>query len=173
MSKNIKQIVTDTLKKWNITSPPVQVDQIAKNEGLILKYKESEDDKWSGMLYRTGKTGFIAVNDDHPPNRQRFTIAHELGHFFLSEEDTDVFVDAAVIRYRNTTSSLGTDHEEIEANNFAAELLMPEEFLIIDLEDYGEEIDEWGVYELAQKYGVSEQAMTIRLRKLGYVSMDY
>jgi Zn-dependent peptidase ImmA (M78 family) len=173
MSKNIKQIVTDTLKKWKITSPPIQVEEIAKNEGLTLIFKQSDDNNWSGMLYRKGNTGIIAVNEGHHSNRQRFTIAHELGHFFLSEEDTDVFVDAAVIRYRNETSSLGTDYEEIEANNFAAELLMPEGFLENDLKEFGEEIDEWGVFELAQKYGVSEQAMTIRLMKLGYVHMDY
>ncbi|MEQ6390321.1 ImmA/IrrE family metallo-endopeptidase [Bacillaceae bacterium S4-13-58] len=171
MNEKIRQIVDDTLKKWRITSPPVQVEEIAKKEGLALVYKESENDKWSGMLYRKGKTGIIAVNDKHHLNRQRFTIAHELGHFFLSEDDTDVYVDNAVIRFRNETSSLGTDMEEIEANNFAAELLMPEDFIRKDIEEYKDEIDEWDVFELAQKYGVSEQAMTIRLVKLGYMQM--
>ncbi len=59
--------------------------------------------------------------------RQRFTIAHELGHFFLHRASSTVFVDAAPIFFRDESSSNGSQREEIEANAFAAELLMPED----------------------------------------------
>jgi len=71
--------------------------------------------------------------------------------------------------FRNSHSSDGTDIKEIEANRFAAELLMPEEKLRADIKKksgidlFG---DEDKLKELAERYQVSEQAMTIRLNTL-------
>ena len=64
-----------------------------------------------------------------------------------------------------------TDSEEKEANLFAAELLMPVRFLDRDIRNIGslDLIDEDVVAALAEKYGVSTQAMTFRLAYLGYL----
>ncbi len=72
---------------------------------------------------------------------------------------------------RDTHSSEGTNVREIEANLFAAELLMPEEFLMRDVKRVCllDLLDEEAVKELAQQYKVSAQAMTIRLTTLGYL----
>ena len=71
------------------------------------------------------------------------------------------------MRFRDSKSSEGTDRYEVEANRFAAELLMPETFLLKDFSERDEskdvdEIVEW----LAARYRVSKQAMTIRLTNL-------
>ncbi len=57
----------------------------------------------------------------------------------------------------------------MEANRFAAELLMPLQFLRDDLESrFFDLADDESLYELAKRYGVSTQALTIRLNGLGY-----
>jgi Zn-dependent peptidase ImmA (M78 family) len=74
---------------------------------------------------------------------------------------------------RNKASSAGTDLEELEANLFAAELLMPISLLEKDLEkiDVVDLEDEAIVAKLAARYKVSTQAMTFRLANLGYLEL--
>jgi Zn-dependent peptidase ImmA (M78 family) len=122
----------------------------------------------SGMVHRKPDgTAVIGVNSMEAPTRQRFTIAHELGHLLL-HKDEDLHVDERFpIAFRNPKSSQAIDDKEIEANQFAAELLMPEEFILKDLKGKDLDIeDDDLVAELAAKYEVSTQAMTIRLSRL-------
>ena len=84
----------------------------------------------------------------------------------------EVHVDRSVIKLRSKNSSSGEDQEEVEANRFAAELLMPRELLSKDvgkllLTDF---LDDRRMQQLAKQYGVSVQAMTNRLISLGYMS---
>ena len=99
------------------------------------------------------------------------TIAHELGHFFLHARDT-VHVDD-LVKLRDERSAKGTDIQEMEANLFAAELLMPQRFLKEDLKDFGklDLLDDQKMESLAAKYGVSNQAMAVRLNYLGYLAI--
>jgi Zn-dependent peptidase ImmA (M78 family) len=109
----------------------------------------------------------IGVNIAQHLNRQRFTIAHELGHLLLHSGDA-VHVDA--IKHRDDVSKKGTEIEEVESNLFAAELLMPAQFLKQDLDRLRTItlLDEEKVAKLARVYGVSSQAMAVRLAHLGY-----
>ena len=76
-----------------------------------------------------------------------------------------------VFRLRSDVSSQGTEWEEIEANRFAAELLMPEQFLREDLGgiDSMDMLDDDRIATLAKHYDVSKQALLIRLAALGYI----
>lgn len=124
------------------------------------------------MLYRDRDRSVIGVNSSHPLTRQRFTIAHELGHLLL-HGSRSVIVDTHVFR-RDQTSSMGTETEEREANGFAAELLMPSVFVerefdaVLD-DDPGVTARQL-VARLAAVFGVSEQAMEIRLGTLHLLS---
>jgi Zn-dependent peptidase ImmA (M78 family) len=145
---------------------------IADALGAKVKLEPAEDDL-SGFLYRDRKKKItiIGVNADHHPNRRNFTAAHELGHFLLHDFD-DVHVDRRFkVWLRSETSSQGTDDEEKEANLFAAELLMPARFIAKDIERIGtfDLLDEAVIQEMAERYGVSSQAMTFRLAYLGFV----
>jgi len=73
-------------------------------------------------------------------------------------------VDRHFVINRDTSSSEGTTREEVEANQFAAELLMPVRFLLRDIRtsDFDLESDD-GVQSLAKKYGVSVSAMSYRV----------
>lgn len=160
------------LKECRIMQPPVRVEMVAKNIGATIHYEPFEGDI-SGMVYRNKDRIIIGVNSLHHPNRQRFTIAHEIGHVLL-HKGTEVHVDRAYrVNMRNNISSQAVDKDEIEANRFAAALLMPEHMLIDDLK--GMEIDfesEDDLAELATKYEVSLKAMAIRLSNIGLISLQ-
>src|SRR5215472_1062389 len=81
------------------------------------------------MLFRDGTHQVIGVNSAHPHVRQRFTISHELGHRAL-HPGRELILDVPVrVNMRNKTSSMASDFEEIEANAYAAALLMPEQMV--------------------------------------------
>ena len=84
------QRVLDQLK---IKRPPVPVEKIAAALGAKIKYAPYEGEI-AGMLARGNGEVVIGVNSLHHPNRQRFTIAHELGHLLLHNED--VHIDRAL-----------------------------------------------------------------------------
>jgi len=79
-----------------------------------------------------------------------------------------MFIDRGSIKYnRDAKSAEGTDIKEIDANQFAAELLMPKRFLQRDLENIAMDVeDETAIEELAKKYKVSLQALAWRINRL-------
>jgi Zn-dependent peptidase ImmA (M78 family) len=165
----IRQKAVEILKKMGIQKAPVNVEKVAGFLGIIVR-KTPTKDEVSGFLFKQpGGPSVIGVNSLHHPNRQRFTLSHEIGHFLLHDYD-EVHVDKFVMQFRNAASSKGEDEQEIEANRFAAELLMPEDFLIRDLTAVAlkDLHDDEAVRELAKKYQVSVQAMTTRLTSLGF-----
>jgi Zn-dependent peptidase ImmA (M78 family) len=110
----------------------------------------------------------IGVNSQHHRNRQRFTIAHELGHHRLHPNDPTVYIDDLMVHFRGEDIHAPLTATELEANTFAASLLMPEDFIKRDFA--GKKIDaqdEAAVRQLAHRYQVSVQALTIRLVELG------
>lgn len=131
---------------------------------MDLEWHTFEKQEFSGILVREGDKAILGVNRSHHLNRQRFTIAHEIGHYLLHEGDR-IFVDRTYnVSMRSSTSSLGTDTEEIEANTFASHLLVPDEFLAKDPDAVDIDMeDEDSIRRLARKYRVSPQAMTFRL----------
>jgi len=127
----------------------------------VVPYAFSED--ISGVFFRKDNRLFLGVNNDHHEHRQRFTIAHEIGHYVLHSLDTIHYdiVDQEKVFYRAKDIS---SVEEREANIFAAELLMPEETV--------EELiakDITSINLLASTFNVSEDAMRYRLINLGYL----
>ena len=170
--KHIRSVAERLLADTPAGSAPIPLKEIVKSLGVEI-HQEAVEDDLSGFLYRDHKRNLtiIGVNADHPPNRKKFTIAHELGHYLLHDFD-DVHVDRQFkVWLRNETSSQGTDDEEKEANLFAAEILMPARFIEADVQQIGnfDLLNEKVIEDLAKRYGVSSQAMTFRLAYLGYV----
>jgi Zn-dependent peptidase ImmA (M78 family) len=102
-------------------------------------------------------------------------MAHELAHYSLKHKEGEDHLDRnfTVLR-RDENSSTGTDDQEIEANYFAACLLMPEGFLRRDVAQLakfnGESaLGEPEIFSLAKKYEVSKAAMGYRLVNLGLI----
>jgi Zn-dependent peptidase ImmA (M78 family) len=146
----------------------VDVGEIANQLGAEIVYEGLGADV-SGMLVREQDRVVIGVNLSHPDTRRRFTIAHEIGHLVL-HRGRPLLVDPVRINLRDSRSSLATDLEEIEANSFAAELLMPKSLVLRnfrELADGGVQSLDRIKQDLAHGFGVSEQAMEYRLANLG------
>jgi Zn-dependent peptidase ImmA (M78 family) len=165
-----EQAARQVLEKTNL-STPVDVYLIAQMYDVSIQEREMED-AISGMLAITDGRAIIVVNKDHAPRRQRFTIAHELGHFFLHRNSTNVFIDVSPIYFRNRLSSEGTNLREQEANRFAAELLMPAHLLREKVHHKPiDAMDDDAVSCLADEFQVSVQSLTIRLTNLNLISL--
>lgn len=163
-----KRKAQELLKSGKVKRVPVPVDKLARIAGASVHY-EPFDGQVSGMVHRQGKgAAVIGVNSAHSTTRQRFTIAHEIGHLILHAHEKLHVDERFPLAFRNDESSRATQETEIEANQFAAALLMPVDFLQKEIESLPEDMeDEKAVAELARRFEVSEQAMTIRLTSLG------
>jgi Zn-dependent peptidase ImmA (M78 family) len=160
------QCARDLLERLGTRRLPIPVDRIARTIGAQVVFSPL-DDELSGMVFVRGHRTIIGVNSLHHPNRQRFTISHEIGHLelhrqFISEH---VHVDKKfTVLMRDVNSATGTDRLEIEANRFAAELLMPDWALQRVLDQNAIDIDDdTTIAELARKFHVSRQAFQYRL----------
>ena len=168
VSERFERRATRLLRGHDVTSPPVDLESIAKALGISVNYERLDNDV-SGLLLLENGVARVAINQSHHRNRQRFTLAHEIGHVLLHATGDRVFVDRRF--FRNEWSSKGELREEIEANAFAASLLMPRSLIeqYLDTESGITDID---VFRLATRFEVSEQAMTLRLVKLNYIEPD-
>lgn len=171
MPESPKAAARRLLREMNVEQPPVPVDALARHVGAELSYRSLEGDI-SGLLYRDEGRKVIGVNALDAPTRQRFTIAHEIGHLLLHPGHT-VIVDKLVkVNFRATASMpVARREEERQANEFAAELLMPERLVKGFASDMvGDSLlfskDDL-VRALAQRFDVSPIAMEYRLVNLG------
>lgn len=168
----IKDCVEKLLKEQGLYSLPVSIDALVDAIGIKVRF-EALESHVSGFLYVKNYNAAIVVNADHPSNRQRFTIAHELGHFILhADAREDIFIDEKIAVYRRAfRNTRATDFKkEKEANRFAAELLMPKQLVMKALVQYGDPdlSDDLTIHKLAKKFAVSDQAFNIRLADLGF-----
>ena len=157
----------EMLARLGIKSNPTPVEKIAKALGAQVRFSPF-DEELSGMVYIKEGVPIIGVNSLHHPNRQRFTIAHELGHLELHREmiTSNIHVDKNFpALMRDTNSATGTEQIEIQANQFATELLMPRDLIDKAMEGKQFDIDDDGpIEELAKKFKVSKQALEYRIR---------
>ena len=153
------------LMDFGVSEAPVPVEEIARKLGAQITY-ESFEGEISGMLYRDQGTTVIGVNSRHAPTRQRFTVAHEIGHFLI-HKGQPVFIDRFVrVNWRDGESS----REEVQANAFAAELLMPRDITRAAVERALYRRRDFTPQELvgvlAKRFEVSTAAMQYRLINL-------
>jgi Zn-dependent peptidase ImmA (M78 family) len=159
------------VERFGANTAPVDVNKIAKALGLQIVYSELGENV-SGLLVTRDGTSAICVRETDALVRQRFTIAHEIGHFRLRhqfEAGEHVHVDEGwKVTARSNNRTVGADPKEVEANQFAASLLMPTKLLNQRVSRFGiGRLDDDHVAELAREFKVSEQAMALRLAALG------
>jgi Zn-dependent peptidase ImmA (M78 family) len=155
------------IQEHGVRAAPVPIDRILRAAGVVVQYGPF-DGELSGMAFIKDGKSIIGVNSLHASTRQRFTLAHELGHILLHRpvlEASGVHVDKGSLR-RDSLASAGVDDWEIEANNFAAELLMPEPLLAAALDGHNLDFeDEGAVQALARKFKVSTMALQFRVQR--------
>ena len=153
------------LKRHNLTTVPIDPVMLAQREGIRVNNAKFSDENMAGMIVKRGEDLSMLVNFDDPPYRKRFTIAHELGHHFLHLIGDGEYVDKEANMFRQQPGEERTmtpeRRKEIQANMFAASLLMPEE----EVRRYWKE--RRSIEELAKIFNVSEEAMGYRVDSLG------
>lgn len=146
-----RTVARSILKRRRISAPPIDVDGLiaAEAPGYRIIYEERWPDDMSGLTNRNEKT--IRINKKHSRLRQRFSLAHELGHICL-DHDT-------ILPHRIVEETLHQEFEK-EADEFASELLMP---ITMFKTAFASTPD---LDTLSQLFQVSTSAVSVRLLKL-------
>jgi len=149
----VSQAAARLLKAAGVTRPPVPLREIVSVLNLSLVESQREPFSSEAALVPSGEGLAIKVSAGSE-RRRRFTIAHEIGHYVLHESGP---------RYeRGGSVNEAARWREREADTFAAELLMPEHMVRHAVLEEGAD-----ARRLADRFEVSVQAMSIRLRRLG------
>ncbi|MFT8483030.1 MAG: ImmA/IrrE family metallo-endopeptidase [Gluconobacter cerinus] len=137
-----------------LNTPGVDLEAIARANGIqILDLNDGISDGASGWFRIREGRPVILINRQRSLTHQRFTLAHELGHFFMGHGERD----------RDTKKQLRKrDPVEFSANRFAAAILMPSDLVEDEIRR------RTPISEMATLFGVSEEAMGYRLQNLGY-----
>ena len=164
------ELAAQIRKELGLEEVPTDVYKIADKLGLEIKKEILENDISGFLLTIKSKKSYIVINKRHSSNRQRFSIAHEIAHFLLHKNSADVFVNNAKATFRDSNSSTGEYRQEVQANRFAAELLMPKKELREAFQEryydlHSNEAEDI-IQKLAEDFQVSISAMTIRLNDL-------
>ena len=181
---DVERRVRRELERIGLYRLPVNPVRVANRLGMKVRGAEFTDDSIISVIAPQDNGINILVADSETPYRKRFAVAHSLGHYFLHlnkgremadrervDRSSDLFlrglkpVTKSPSKYRTRRAlhriSSDSQNEEVEANWFATELLMPEEFLR----------DEWdwreSVWRLARVFNVTEEAIEYRLKDLG------
>lgn len=134
---------------------PVKIAQLIGYEVLAFDGEKSEFGNVSGIVDHENKKIFF--NSNEPSTRNRFTIAHEIGHIILHPDQDHV-------DFRSPFPGGIHEIKEQEANKFAAALLMPKnEFKKI----FEKSAD---FYKISSYFGVSKIATNIRAFRLGLIN---
>ena len=140
--------------EWGLGKNPIpDMAELMEDRGVKVLFCElSGVDGLTTQVYRDGMPSahVIVVNQDHTRDRQRFTVAHEIGHMVL---DISSAMDEEKVAYR-----------------FAGAFLMPEEVLWSKVGKHRTDIDWRELLALKLTYGMSVQAITYRCKDLGIIS---
>jgi Zn-dependent peptidase ImmA (M78 family) len=151
---------------------PVSLEKICDALNVYVDLRDDLPDNLSGKIFKVDENYLIYANKNHSPRRVRFTIAHEIGHLIKHKEYIDKHGEI-LERRDHTKYSLIQIRQEKEANQFAAELLMPEYTFIEQHEkllaksNCNYKNNDKIVNELAEYFWVSPRAVAYRIITLG------
>lgn len=122
--KMAQQTAEVFLKREGIVTLPVDPFAIAASLDIAVEGKPEDKDGVSGMLLRHGNSfGIVYATHIPSPGFQRFSISHELGHYLLPGHPEQIFTNGIHV---SRAGFVANDVYELEADHFAAGLLMPE-----------------------------------------------
>lgn len=160
--KEIDQVIGDVIKRTGLIYPNDSLIDIATKLGIevyVFELPKEGERRVEGVIQfqpANSSKPRIVINSEIGKERRNFTLAHELGHFMLHNDGkTKLRVD--FFDYNTDTKEAG---EETEANYFAGSLLMPKDKFIEVLKQAET------LHEVAEFFGVSESAVSVRLRWL-------
>ncbi len=193
----IEKQAYSTLEKIDYQSGPVDIERLCSELEIDLSYKTIKVKDEDGN-YVLGSANFdrksIEIYRHHNLHRERFTIAHEIGHFCLRHDRylrAESIIDRNLFIQSDLESTFPYEKLEFHANAFASELLLPKHIFrektaeirnFLNIRDRGHGyiyVDEqpcnYVPYlqlraDLSEYFEVSKQAIDIRLQKLGLLA---
>ncbi len=153
-SADIRLQATRLLQRAGVSREPVSLRDVVSALNLEVVQTTGEPFRSEGALQPMGDGHAIVVRGASTERRRRFTIAHEIGHFVLHP--------GRLAPERGGVVNEAWQGQEREADQFAAELLMPEDLVREAVVEHGGD-----AARLAARFDVSSQAMQARLRRLG------
>lgn len=155
-----EKIIKKSLEFWQ-SHEKMDIDQFARENGILV-YKDNEQKK-GAVSYNAEKDLYeIAIKDP----RDNFTIAHEIGHILKHKKE----LKTGTLGRKSEES--GTKIMEHEADSLAAEILMPEKYVLQYMQDKNKTekdyLDEKFIKECAKYFNVNPPTINIRLKNLGY-----
>ncbi|PKL55057.1 MAG: hypothetical protein CVV35_12050 [Methanomicrobiales archaeon HGW-Methanomicrobiales-6] len=147
----IEDVARRVRDEWSLGLDPIEnVMDVLEQHGIRVGVIDAPDTFDALTFYYDDNTPVIAVNNDTPGDRQRFNLAHELGHLLLQVEG-------------------GVD-EEAAAHRFAAAFLVPKEMAFRELGQRRRNISPREFYLLKHKWGMSMSVWLHRAAELGIIS---
>lgn len=156
-----KQQPSDILKKLGIYEPQdIDLDLVAYSLNADVKRAALSD--CEGNIIGTDEKAIITVNNDADPRRQRFSLGHELGHWVNDRGKNLTYrCDTNDMRQRSISKDNFRQQKEVRANQFSAELIMPNHIFGRYLNNLDITTD--SVNYLAKEFNVSRTSAAIRL----------
>jgi Zn-dependent peptidase ImmA (M78 family) len=154
----VRQMAKKILAESNVKAPPVDLLQILTAHGIGYEEVEDFPDTVDALIVEDGSKVYAAVNAKQHLHRRRFSLAHELGHYFMHRQgmpEEDITIDNPPSGDENDTATKSP--AEIEADLFAGELLVPLQML----KPYVQK----GIPELSRLFLVSEQVVSIAISR--------
>lgn len=139
---DIKKLANSIARQHHSRNP----FEIIKGLNVILLFVPLEGVR--GFYQYFQRNNIIYIDESLPTHEQIFVCAHELGHMFLHKKSNTIFMD--------TYTNFNTSKYENEANKFAMELLIPDNFLI--------ENQNYTVGQIARRLGYNEELIKLRLK---------
>ena len=160
----INSLAEDVLSAYNISVPIGNIDEIVEKLGGTIQKEAFFSD---GAVEKEGNGFKIIVSPFQDEKRERFTIAHELGHLFLHmgyRTNNELWEK----QENNIYHRIGNSEKEYQANEFAAAFLMPatEYLAVLNKVSEGNMVD---TSKIAEYFNVSIEAAANRGKFLGYL----
>ena len=160
----INSLAEDVLSAYNISVPIGNIDEIVEKLGGTIQKEAFFSD---GAVEKEGNGFKIIVSPFQDEKRERFTIAHELGHLFLHmgyRTNNELWEK----QENNIYHRIGNSEKEYQANECAAAFLMPatEYLSVLNKVAEGNMVD---TSKIAEYFNVSIEAAANRGKFLGYL----
>lgn len=150
--EDVEHAAGELRRRWELGQAPISnLMEILEERGIRL-FELDASETFHGLSAWAGDTPLIAIRRQDDLLRQRFTIAHELGHMLLDfEQDCE-----------------GRAREK-RCHDFAGALLLPREVILNALGRKRAHIDIWEAKRIKGIYGISIQATITRAYRLGII----
>lgn len=151
---DVEQAAVEVRREWKLGLDPISdLIGLLESKGILVIITESAHaDKFDGLQATVEGIPVVVVSSSWPGCRQRFTLAHELGHMMLHDK-LDENVD-----------------EEKACNRFAGSFLLPKDSVISQIGESRKKVDWKELYFLKHEYGLSMQAALYRCKDLGIIN---